>query len=270
MRLPVLVTISIVAALGLSGCKSAGGDLITGSITPNTVPQVRDDAGWRAVVAQWQPVYDKNPQNAKAALNLGHALRMLRQNSQAVAVLQTAASRNANDKALIGEYGRSLADNGNFAQALDVFGQAHTPDKPNWRILMAQGAVLDQMDRGVEARKYYETALKIVPDDPSILSNYGLSYALSGDLANAEAVLRRAYANPRADVRVRQNLALVLALGGKFDEAQRVASQDMSPDQAAQNVAYIRSMVAQTNNWSKLKQLDGKPPKPRRAVIQPG
>ena len=134
--------------------------------------------------------------------------------------------------------------------------QDHTPDQPDWHILMAQGAVLDQLERGEEARKYYETALKIVPNEPSILSNYGLSYALSGDLTNAETVLRRAYASPRADMRVRQNLSLVLALAGKLDEAQRVASQDLSPPEAAQNIAYLRSMVGQNNNWKKLKQLE--------------
>ena len=83
---------------------------------------------------------------------------------------------------LLGAYGRALADTGDFNQALDVLGRAHTPDQPDWRILSAQGAVLDQMGRHEEARRYYASALKIVPDEPSVLSNLGLSYALSKDL----------------------------------------------------------------------------------------
>jgi len=267
MRTPLLA-IAAVLALATAGCRSAGDNPITGSISSNAVPQATTEEGWRAIAQKWRPTYDKNPQDANAALNLGHALRMLHQTSQAVAVLQTAAVKNLRNKALLGEYGRALAESGSLEQALDVLGQAHTPDQPDWHILMAQGAVLDQLERGEEARKYYETALRIVPNEPSILSNYGLSYALSGDLTNAETVLRRAYASPRADMRVRQNLSLVLALGGKVDEAQRVASQDLTPEEAAQNVAYLRSMVGQNNNWKKLKQIDRRP-KPN-ADAQPG
>jgi Flp pilus assembly protein TadD len=48
-----------------------------------------------------------------------------------------------------------------------------------------QGAVLDQMGRHEEAQRYYASALRIVPDEPSVLSNLGLSYALSKDLKRA-------------------------------------------------------------------------------------
>ena len=48
------------------------------------------------------------------------------------------------------------------------------------------------MGRHDEAQRYYATALRIVPDEPSVLSNLGLSYALSKDLVRAEATLRRA------------------------------------------------------------------------------
>ncbi len=75
-----------------------------------------------------------------------------------------------------------------------MLGRAHSPDQPDWRILSAQGAVLDQLGRHDEARRYYETALKIVPDEASVLSNLGLSYALAKDLRKAEDILRKAAA----------------------------------------------------------------------------
>ena len=49
-----------------------------------------------------------------------------------------------------------------------------------------------------------------------MLSNFGLSYALSRDLVRAEQTLRRAAASPNADAKVRQNLALVIGLAGPF------------------------------------------------------
>ena len=145
-----------------------------------------------------------------AALAYAQALQALGERAQAVSVLQQASMRNPSNNALLGGYGRALADVGNYGQALEVLSRAHSPDQPDWRILSATGAVLDQMGRHQDAQRYYSSALKITPDDPSVLSNLGLSYALAKDLPKAEVTLRRAVERPGADPRVRQNLALVV------------------------------------------------------------
>ena len=131
---------------------------------------------------------------------------------------------------LLGAYGRALADVGKHEQALEVLNRAHTPDRPDWRILNVQGVVLDQLGRHQEAQRYYATALRIVPEEPSVLSNLGLSYALSKNLPEAEATLKRAAAGRSPDPRVRQNLALVVGLQGRFagsrgDRARRPAAR---------------------------------------------
>ena len=164
-------------------------------------------------------------------------------------MLETCALHNPNHRPLLGAYGRALADNGNFRQALEVLERAHSPDQPDWRILSVQGAVLDQMGRHEEAQRYYASALKIVPDEPSVLSNLGLSYALSKDLRRAEETLRRAAARGGNDKRVRQNLALVVGLQGRFDEAEKIAGAELSPDKASANIAYLKSMLSQQNSW---------------------
>jgi Flp pilus assembly protein TadD len=193
----------------------------------------------------WGERYQANPSDPEAAIHYAQSLRASGQRAQAVAVLEQASLRNPKNMELLGAYGRALADVGNYQQALDVLSRAHTPDRPNWRILSVQGAVLDQMGRHADAQRYYETALKIVPDEPSVLSNLGLSYALSKDLPRAEATLRRAAAAPNADPRVRQNLALVVGLQGRFAEAESIARADLPSEEAAANVAYLRQMLSQ-------------------------
>ena len=141
-----------------------------------------------------------------------------------------------------------------------MLSKAHTPDQPDWRLLNAQGAVLDQMGNFAEARSYYETALKIAPDEPAILSNLGLSYMLAKDLPRAEATLKRATVRTDTDPRVRQNLALVLGLQGKFEEAERVASGDLPPDEARANVAYLREVLKQPDPIKSI----AAPKKPKR------
>ena len=70
-------------------------------------------------------------------------------------------------------------------------------------------------------------------------------YALSKDLKRAEETLRRASGRGGADKRVRQNLALVVGLQGRFQEAETIARAELPPDEAAANVAYLRQMLAQ-------------------------
>ncbi len=237
---------------------------VTGSI-PKT-GQASDEA-MRRTVEQLGKRYEANPQDKAAALDYAQALRKRAQYEQAVAVLQGVAIRNAQDKDILGAYGKALADAGRLDQAAEVLSRAHTPDRPNWSILSAQGAVADRMGDHANAQNFYRTALKIAPGEPSVLSNLGLSYALTKQLPQAEQALRQAAASPRADARVRQNLALVLSLEGDYNEAEALGRQDLTPEQAAENVALVRRMTAQSDTWKDLRSLDRA--KPRVAARAP-
>src|SRR5580700_10363453 len=250
-RLLVSAALLVVIAAATTGCQTMQTAEATG-----TVPVAAADpstADPRHDVEVFGQQYRASPANVDVAMRYAHALRRTGQRAQAVAVLEKASIESPHNKAVLGAYGRALADAGNYDQALQVLDRAHTPDQPDWHILSAQGAVLDQMGRHSEAQRYYLTALKIVPEEPSVLSNLGLSYALAKDLPNAEATLRRAAEHRSADPRVRQNLALVVGLQGRFAEAEQIAGADLPPDQAAANVAYLRKMLARNNDAQKPK-----------------
>ncbi len=243
-RLLASAAVAAILAVGLGGCQTMSD--ITGSVTSKA--EASPDADPRRAVDVYGERYRANPKDADAALAYGQALRATGQRAQAVAVLEQATISHPGNKALLAGYGRALADNGNFQQAFDILTRAHTPDNPDWRILSVQGTVLDQLGRHDEARNYYASALKIVPDEPSVLSNLGLSYVLSKDLPTAEQTLRRAYASTRADARVRQNLGLVVGLQGRFAEAESIVKADLPPDEAAANVAYLKQMLNRKDN----------------------
>ena len=92
----------------------------------------------------------------------------------------------------------------------------------------------------------------------------GLSLALAKQLPEAEQALRQAVASPKADARIRGDLALVLALEGKFGEAEQVGLTDLSPEAARANVEAIRQMIAQNDAWRDLRKpaKSGKPEAP--------
>jgi Flp pilus assembly protein TadD len=245
-RLLASVAVTAILAAGLGGCQTMSD--ITGSITSKADAGPAPDADPRRSIEVYGERYRANPRDADAALRYGQALRATGQRTQAVAVLEQATIAHAGNKALLAAYGRALADNGNFQQAFDVLTRAHTPANPDWRILSVQGTVLDQLGKHEEARRYYASALKIVPEEPSVLSNLGLSYVLSRDLPQAEETLRRAYASTRADARVRQNLGLVVGLQGRFAEAESIVKADLLDDEAAANVAYLKQMLSRKDN----------------------
>jgi hypothetical protein len=75
------------------------------------------------------------------------------------------------------------------------------------------------------------------------LNNLALAYTMSGEPVRAEGLLRTAAAAQGASAKVRQNLALVLGLQGKYDEATKVASTDLAVDSAKANADLLRKIV---------------------------
>jgi Flp pilus assembly protein TadD len=250
----LLASVAVLAALSASGCSTTSGTSsdTTGSIATDSTP--RSAVQWRSEMESWGERYRARPSDPDAAIHYAQALRAVGQRAQAAAVLEQSAINNPENKVLLGAYGRALADNGSYEQALDVLNRAHSQDQPDWRILSVQGAVLDQMGRHSDAQRHYASALRLMPEEPSVLSNLGLSYALSKNLPAAEATMRRAAAQPGAEPKVRQNLALVVGLQGRFQEAETIAKGDLSPAEASANVAYLRQMLAQQSDWKKNKR----------------
>ena len=248
-------------ALSLAGCASTGSGkdtMTTGSIPTMTKPVEQmtptDLASATEVMGR---AYAKTPRSPQIGIAYANLLQMSGRAPQALAVMQQVAITNPNDRQVLGAYGKAQAAAGQLEQALATLTRAQTPDRPDWRLYSAQGTVFDQMNRPQDARNAYQQALQIQPNEPSVLSNMGMSYVLSGDLKTAETYLRSASQQPGADSRVRQNLALVVGLQGRFADADKIARQELSPEQAEANVTYLRTMLNQQNSWKQLAAKDG-------------
>lgn len=250
--------ILLACAAALPGCKTTS-SMTTGSIGRASAKPIEQmsAAELSQASASYGAAYEKNSKDKVAGLRYASVLRMTGQNDQALAVMKQVAIAHSNDREVLAAYGKALAGAGEFEPALDAVRRAQRPDFPDWRLLSAEGAILDQMGQPDGARELYRKALDLQPNESSILSNLGMSYLLANDLRTAETYLRSAAQGAGADSRVRQNLALVVGLQGRFDEAEQIARQELSPEQADANVAYLKSMLAQQNSWTKLKDKDG-------------
>ncbi len=255
-----LLTLSLLLlAAGVAGC--ADRNMTTGSVSRSSSgkPVEQMSTGeLEGAANSLGAAFARNPKDKGTAMRYAAVLQMNGRSDQALAVMRQLAIGYPKDREVLASYGKALAAAGQLEPALDAVRRAQTPEYPDWKLVSAEAAILDQLGQSAEARNLYRRALDLKPDEPSVLSNLGMSYVLEGDLKTAETYLRSAAGKAGADSRVRQNLALVVGLQGRFDEAEQIARQELSPDQAQANVAYLRSMLSQQNAWSQLKKGDKK------------
>ncbi|WP_245409920.1 tetratricopeptide repeat protein [Pararhizobium haloflavum] len=250
----------MIIALAISATLSACAN--TSQITTGSIPEDRKpvasmsfseiEAASRRVGA----AYESRPDDKSIGMSYASILRMSGDHDQALAVMRQMAIHHPRDHDVLAAYGKAQAAAGELQQGLDTIRRAQTPDRPDWALLSAEGAILDQMEQPEEARALYRKALDIKPNEPSVLSNLGMSYLLQGDLKSAETHMRSAVEQPEADSRMRQNLALVVGLQGRFEEAERIAGAELDPAEASANVDYLRTMLSQQNAWSQLSKDD--------------
>lgn len=237
-------TMAVAACLALGACAQQGGEIASlsdGSAVDDAGPG--PGATPAKAIEYWGKAFSKNPRNAKIALNYARSLKAMGDKQRALAVLQEASIFNGNDRNINAEYGRLALELDQIGVAQKLLEAADDPAHPDWKVISARGTALAKEGRYQDAIKFYERAIVLAPDQPSVLNNLALAYAMVGNADKAEPLLKRAANTGGHDPRVSQNLALVLSLQGKYDEAKLAAARDSSPDVAASNVDYVRRMV---------------------------
>lgn len=250
--------LTVTALMGLAACASGGKSLeVAGKSAeyreaidvytdPGAVPGGLDPV---AAAAFWGAEYDRNPADPTIAVNYSAALRKIGSNEQSVNVMAQVIRHHEDNPDVSFEMGKTLIEAGRAFEAVRHLERAAAQRQTDWRVISAFGVALDQIGEHELARTKYDYALTLAPGNVQVLNNKGLSFAMDGKLDNSVAVLRRAASSPGADARVRQNLALSLALAGDLFEAERLARSDLPPQLADQNVDYFRSLVVQPAYW---------------------
>lgn len=189
--------------------------------------------------------YDHDPMNARLGLYLSNAMRALGRNEEAAdAAHRVLLFAPDNVDVLVAAARAHIAGNNAF-EAIDPLQHIIALKADNWQAYSLLGVAYDQVKRYDDAQAAWATALKLSPNNPAVLTNIAMSKVTNGDLAGAEPLLRTAVAQTGATLQIRQDLALVLGLQGKMPEAEKLLRQDLPPDQADANLAWLQqNMVA--------------------------
>lgn len=243
---------AIAFALVAGGCAQVGVPDMAGlmasaphgqSGAPGASPVANAEQGLREATAYWGQKFQSNPSDLDSAINYAMNLKAMGRKRQALAVLQRSSVFHGDSRRLASEYGRLALSLGQVTVAEKVLALADDPADPDWRVLSARGAVLAKKGQYSAAIPYFTRALDYGPNQPSVLNNLALAHAMNGDPQQAEQILRTAAAQTGSSKKIRQNLALVLGLQGKYDEATQVSAQDVSRAQANADTRVIRRVV---------------------------
>ena len=244
------IAATLTAALMLGACAQGGEGLQSSLLDPAPAetaspPPMKKVAQTELEKATeyWGKKFQEKPTDLEAALSFARNLKAMGERQQALNVIQQASVYHGNDRALASEYGRLALELDQVSLAKQLLAVADDPSSPDWRVISARGTVAAKEGKSRDAIGLYERALTLSQDQSSVMNNLAMAYAMNGEAAKAEDMLRRIEAKGGATAKTRQNLALVLGLQGKFDEAKTAATKDLGADGAAQDTDYLKRMV---------------------------
>ncbi|TJX41776.1 MAG: pilus assembly protein TadD, partial [Mesorhizobium sp.] len=149
-----LITTVFMAALAASVAGCGTSKLTTGSIvrSDSRPLETMSASELHSATARLGESYARNPNDKRIATNFAAALQMDGDADQSLAVMRKLAIALPKDRDVLAAYGKALAANGQFEPALDAVRRAQTPEYPDWRLVSAEAAILDQLGQRDEAR----------------------------------------------------------------------------------------------------------------------
>ncbi|WP_425999177.1 tetratricopeptide repeat protein [Caulobacter sp. DWR1-3-2b1] len=212
-----------------------------------------------ARAAFWGGEFETDSRDAEAGVALAQALRALgRYDDAAATVAKVLMAQPDNIDALL-ESARAQIARGQGFYAIDPARRAAALAPRDWRPQSLLGVAYEQAQRDDEASVAHRQAVALAPNEAVPTANYAMHLASQGDLAGAEAQLRRAAVMPASSIQIRQNLALVIGLQGRIAEAEKLARQDLPPESVANNLAWLRAATSkpgpagQSRSWDAMK-----------------
>jgi Flp pilus assembly protein TadD len=209
-------------------------------------------------IGLFRRAHELEPYRVEPLVGLGKALAALAHYSEAADAFRQAikASQHLESKdqsPLLPEamhgLGNALIAMNQPKAAITQFEEAMKKDE-RARTYNGIGVAYDMLGQHAAAQAYYRAGLDLNPADLGMKNNLGLSLALTGDFANGIELLRETASNPSATSRYRLNLALAYGLAGDKEAAARVARIDLDEESVKSNLAYYETLRSMSSTKS--------------------
>jgi Flp pilus assembly protein TadD len=155
----------------------------------------------------------------------------------------------SDDSRVISEYGKTLAAMGRPSDAVNFLTRAQQLQPGDWTVYSALGVAYDQIGDQHSAQASYEQALKIKPEEPSVLSNYALSRMLAKDPETARKLAARAEsAGGNGDAMIGRNIAMIRSIAPEAPVQQVAHAAPSAPTPVASVAPHVSAPVAVASN----------------------
>ncbi|HKU64143.1 MAG TPA: tetratricopeptide repeat protein [Rhizomicrobium sp.] len=196
------------AALLMLGCSVIAVPAQAGWFDFDSTPAAKTDIKADAKNAAAQPATTLDDSIRQAQM-----LRLAGSYPEAIKHLSQLMLVAGDDSRVISEYGKTLAAMGRASDAVNFLTRAQQLQPNDWTVYSALGVAYDQIGDQKSAQINYGQALKLNPEEPSILSNYALSRMLAKDPEMARGLAARAEkAGGSRDAMIARNIAMIRSI----------------------------------------------------------
>jgi Flp pilus assembly protein TadD len=193
---------------------------------------------FRAAAILYQQALSQEP-TAEAFYRLGLSLRHMGRADGAIQAFRGALSLDADHAGALERLGLDLTSRGEVEEAAVYLRRLETLNPENWRVHNALGIVADLESRFADAEAQYAQALALRPESAKLWNNLGYSHYLAGNDVEALVAMRKALALQADYLPARNNIALVLARQGRYQDAIGVLARAGGPSDAHADVGYL-------------------------------
>lgn len=255
MTTPVKFIVIAVASLILVDCGGASNrphGVATRNVSASdqasraliTAARVSEETGdYGLAVGYFRKLYERDQSNQSYIVGLSRNLRYGGKAAEARLFMDLITGESADGPEIRAEYGKALLSDGLPEQAVENLSQAIDTGASSWQNYSALGAARDRLGKFDGAQEAYNAATGLSPNNPLIKNNQALSLALSGRLKLAIEMLEGVASRPGATPKLRQNLAMLLALNGDVKAARSLGRVDLTDQEVQNNLDYYQELL---------------------------
>ena len=245
----VLLALSLVV---LAGCENAtlrldplsvnGRDGGISPLDPATLMRIGEAAHAGGDLTNALRIYRQaatlEPTAAAPFVAAGNTLVEMDQVNEAILTYQSALERQPRDPEALRGLARAYLKTARPELAGAPLQTAYEDSPNDPKLLQLIGVADDLLGQHAEAQARYRRGLELLPADVGLKLDLALSLALTGDYDKAIAELTPIANSPMSTPPIRQALALVYGLKGDRPMAERLGQIDLEPSSVQHNLAY--------------------------------
>lgn len=238
MRFPSPLIAILLCSASLSACASD----LTGVFSAKEKTAAAADASAAPLASPRTVASD-----LEAAVQQAQAQRLAGRYDDAIRTLSQLMLVASDDPRVVGEYGKTLAQKGRAQDAVQFLTRATELQQGDWTLYSALGVAYDQIGDQASAQLAYERALKLKPEDASVLNNYALSRMLAKDPEGAHRLIVRAEAAGGAsDPKIARNIEMIDKLAANTPPQKTAAEEAPAPMPVAVSSHALPPVAAKT------------------------